>query len=81
MAYRKKMSVFIEITMLDQYEIFYVSEGMQRYGGSFVQALGRALAHADAQNALKIKLTWPEYWEKYLEFGKKFYEEEKQNIQ
>lgn len=47
---------------------FTVAENMKKYGGSFVQALGVALSHADMWNATKIKLIWPELWEVYLNF-------------
>ena len=47
-----------------------VAENMKKYGGSFVQALGVALSHADMWNTTKIKLTWPELWEEYLNFDK-----------
>ena len=49
---------------------FTVSENMKKYGGSFAQALGVALSHADMRNTTKIKLTWPELWEEYLNFEK-----------
>ena len=49
---------------------FTVSENMKKYGGSFAQALGVALSHADMWNTTKIKLTWPELWEEYLNFDK-----------
>lgn len=39
---------------------FTVAENMKKYGGSFAQALGVALSHADMWNTTKIKLTWPE---------------------
>lgn len=47
-----------------------VAENMKKYGGSFAQALGVALSHADMWNTTKIKLTWPELWEEYLNFEK-----------
>ena len=34
-----------------------VSENMKKYGGSFAQALGVALSHADMWNTTKIKLS------------------------
>ena len=52
------------------FEASIVSINMKRYGGSFVQALGVALSHADMWNTTKIKLTWPELWEEYLNFEK-----------
>lgn len=47
---------------------FTVSENMKKYGGSFAQALGVALSRADMWNTIKIKLSWPELWEEYLNF-------------
>ena len=47
-----------------------VAENMIKYGGSFVKALGEALIHADLNNIKRIKATWPEYWNQYLNFGK-----------
>ena len=44
-----------------------VSRAMTKYGGSFVKRLGDALLHADPNNTQKIKDTFSEYWEKYLE--------------
>ena len=38
---------------------------MQRWGGSFVQALAQAARRADAENLRRIKTTWPEYWRDY----------------
>ena len=51
-------------------EIYNVSRAMKVYGGSFVQSLGEALAHADSENVAKIKATWPGYWARYLEMSK-----------
>jgi hypothetical protein len=47
-----------------------VCEGMTRYGGGFVKALGAALIQADMQNVQRFKSTWPDYWSKYLRMGK-----------
>ncbi len=52
-------------------EKYFVSLGMRERGGSFVKALGEALLHAHPSNIQKIKDTWPEYWEEYLEWGQK----------
>ena len=46
-----------------------VSQNMIDHGGSFVQALGHALALADYKNRGKFKETWPEYWEEYLHWS------------
>lgn len=47
-----------------------VVEAMEKYGGSFVVALAQAARRADANNLAKIKATWPEYWQQYLEMAK-----------
>lgn len=46
-----------------------VADSMMQYGGSFVQALGKALKLADPSNCEKIQLAFPEYWAKYLDMG------------
>lgn len=38
---------------------------METYGGSFVQALAQLWHRADANNRLKIKVTWQNYWGEY----------------
>lgn len=48
-----------------------VQANMETYGGDFVKGLAAALLHADPDNTLKIKNTWTELWDKYLNFGKK----------
>lgn len=50
---------------------YWTIEAMQKYGGSFVQALAKAAMVADSQNIQKIKLTWPEYWRQYYDWGQK----------
>jgi len=57
--------------IIDQDEVIYIAEVMIKHGGSFVQALGHALIHADPMNQIKIKRAFPEYWEKYTEMAKK----------
>lgn len=47
-----------------------VVENMERYGGSFVQALAELARHADPNNLMKIKLTWADYWEEYENWNK-----------
>lgn len=56
--------------MIENDEVYTVSENMQRYGGSFVKALGVALSCADVHNQIKIKNAFPEYWDQYLNFAK-----------
>ena len=57
--------------LLNQNEVLTVSINMQKYGGSFVSALGEALSHADWINQKTIKNAFPEEWEQYLNWGKK----------
>ena len=49
----------------------YTIEAMELYGGSFVRALGGLCRHADPKNFLKIRATWPEYWNDYSKLGQK----------
>lgn len=46
-------------------EILTVARNMKDRGGSFLELLGAALFHADMENALKIKIAFPDYWVKY----------------
>jgi len=46
-------------------------EAMEKYGGSFVQALARAIRCADDINFNKIKISFPEYWKQYEEMSNK----------
>ena len=47
-------------------ERFEVATAMQKFGGGFVKALGKALIRADSDNTRRIKEAFPEYWAKYL---------------
>ena len=47
-----------------------VSKAMSKYGSSFVNKLGEALLHADPNNTQKIKDTFSEYWDEYLQVYK-----------
>jgi len=60
-------------------ERIIVAKNMYDYGGSFVQKLGEALISADQDNMIKIKMTWPLYWETYLNFKKKGEREDEEN--
>lgn len=53
----------------DWYETREVAEAMIKYGGSFVHHLGQALLHADLENSKKIKKTFSNYWNEYLNLG------------
>ena len=53
-------------------EIYYTQLGMINSGGSFVKNLGEALVRADLNNARRIRAAFPEYWEKYHKWGRKF---------
>lgn len=46
-----------------------VALAMMRYGGLFLNKLGKALIRADPNNATKIKATWPKEWEEFRENG------------
>jgi len=50
-------------------EDWWTEEAMIKVGGGFVHFLGRAARSADPENLGKIKMTWPEYWQKYKEVG------------
>ncbi len=50
-------------------EDWWTEEAMLTLGGGFVNALAHAARAADAGNLLKIKQTWPEYWQEYKELG------------
>ena len=43
-----------------------IARNMKRYGGSFAQALSGAIMVADDLNLHKIKNTWNDMWEEYL---------------
>lgn len=47
-----------------------VADSMEKFGGSFIQNLGRALRHADLENLRKIYQTWTDEWLVYLNFAK-----------
>lgn len=49
---------------------WYMSEAMIQFGGSFVQALGKALRLADPENSEKLRRAFPEYCEAYAEFAR-----------
>jgi len=38
---------------------------MEKFGGSFVQALAKCFYKADPINFQKLKNSFPEYWEQY----------------
>jgi hypothetical protein len=42
-----------------------VLEQMEKYGGSFVQALAVCFRRADPNNLAKLKETFAEYWQQY----------------
>lgn len=46
-----------------------VAESMIKYGGGFAGNLGKALQHADFNNALRIAEAFPELWKQYLAFA------------
>lgn len=48
-----------------------VIEAMETYGGSFVVALAQCFRRADRHNNIKLKHTFPEYWNQYTEMAEK----------
>lgn len=52
-------------TIPEKYDRVYVAQAMIDDGGSFVHNLGKALMQADLINTTKIKVVFPEYWERY----------------
>ena len=46
-------------------------DAMEKYGGSFVQALGNLARHADPTNLEYIKTTWVNLWSQYEDIGKR----------
>ena len=46
-----------------------VVETMEKYGGSFVQALAVCFRRADQFNLAKLKEAFPEYWKQYTEMA------------
>lgn len=54
---------------MNEEEKFIVQKAMVKYGGSFVKNLGRLILFADKSNLSKIKNTFSDYWNKYLEIG------------
>jgi len=51
----------------DEYNPFYdtTTGMMQRYGGSFVQALAEAWIRADAGNLKKLHVAFGDIWDRY----------------
>lgn len=46
-----------------------VATNMEKFGGSFSKNLGKALSCADIENIKKIKSTWPELWNTFLNWN------------
>ena len=57
-------------------EKIFVAAEMELHGGSFVKTLAMMIYAADDINVQKIKDTWPEYWNLYLESANKKHGEE-----
>jgi len=47
-----------------------VIQAMKKFGGGFVAALGEAAQRADLDNLRRIKLAFPDYWERYTELAR-----------
>ena len=48
-------------------EEYNIVKMMERYGGSFVQALAQCFHRADPINFIKLRTTFSKYWEQYEE--------------
>lgn len=57
-----------QINSLEEEKI-KVAYSMIKFGGDFVKSLGHALLHADFTNTYKIKNTFEQYWNIYLELS------------
>ena len=53
-------------------ERYSAMNGMQSYGGSFAQALGKAIEKADLKNLRKIYENWPDEWSHYTKKWKEY---------
>jgi hypothetical protein len=51
-------------------EDFKVVEAMEKFGGSFVQALAAAFRRADTNNFIKLVGTFSDYYNQYREMAK-----------
>jgi hypothetical protein len=51
-------------------EKIIVSENMIKSGGSFCKKLGELIQLSDSVNLVRIKTTFIDYWNKYLEVKK-----------
>jgi hypothetical protein len=52
-----------------QEQDYPVVEAMEKYGGSFVQALAVCFRRADQVNRARLVLAFPEYWQQYTEMS------------
>jgi hypothetical protein len=56
--------------MIDTDEKIKVAQNMEKWGGDFCKALAKLIYHADSINLVKIKTTWIDYWNRYLNWEK-----------
>lgn len=47
-----------------------VIRAMRHYGGSFAKSLAEAAMRADPENLARIKMAWPDYWQRYSQLAK-----------
>ena len=50
---------------MNQSDVYYTATAMKVYGGSFAQAMGGALMHADLTNQVRIIEAFPDLVQKY----------------
>lgn len=49
----------------------YTCDAMEKWGGSFVKALGNLARHSDPGNLERVKATWSALWQQYEDLGMK----------
>lgn len=55
--------------MTQKHNNYEISEAMIKFGGGFVQGLGRLFRQADEDNRRRLLLAFPEYWKQYDELA------------
>lgn len=59
----------LEKNVYTRNEIIEISQNMQRFGGSFISAIGEALMKADAENERKLIEAFSDECERYLQYS------------
>jgi pyruvate/2-oxoacid:ferredoxin oxidoreductase beta subunit len=56
---------------MENNENYEVIEAMEKFGGSFIQALAQCYNTADQINFIKLRDAFPEYWEEFKKMASK----------